>query len=292
METIGGQAVIEGVMMRDGHHYAIAVRTPGQKIITSTARIPGRPGLFKLPFFRGMYALVETLIIGITALRYAARHALPEEEQEHTSPFGFAVTLIISFAAALAIFKLIPLGITSLVAATGILTQGVLFNLIEGMLKGGIFVLYIAMISLSRDVQRLFQYHGAEHMSIHCAEAGKALSEKNISGYSPIHPRCGTSFIAYVILVSIIVYSFIPGSGFWKLSAWRILLLPAIAGISYELLKLSGKHRHTLVLRALALPGMWIQRMTTAAPDRKQIQVAATALRTLRNAPLGKSSGY
>lgn len=276
-------------MMRNASHYAIAVRTPKQKIITSTARIPGRPAFFKLPFFRGMYALAETLVIGIRALQHSARHALPDEEQEEGSTLSFIATIILSLAAALVIFKLVPLGITSLVAAAGALDQGIIFNLIEGMLKAGIFVLYIVLISLSKDVRRLFQYHGAEHMTIHCAESGKSLTEKNIRSHSPIHPRCGTSFIAYVILISIIVYSFLPAAGFWTLYAWRLLLLPVIAGISYEVLKLSGSYHHNAFLRILALPGMWIQRLTTALPDRNQIQVAVAALRSLNNARSGSS---
>lgn len=278
---IGGQAVIEGVLMRNKNKIAIAVRKANSKIKIKKDKIKTPNKFWKIPFIRGMYSLYETLVIGIKALNYSANEALEEEDGKELSTWHLVLTLIVSVALALVIFKLLPLGIAQFLSKfNDVLKNNIVFNLIEGFFKALIFVLYILIISFWKDVRTLFQYHGAEHKTVNCYEAKGKLIPKNVKKYSTIHQRCGTSFIVYVILISIVVYSFIPNMAFgWKY-LWRILLLPVIAGISYELLKLSGKFKDNKLLYFLSVPGMLIQKLTTAEPDNKQVEVAIKALKS------------
>jgi len=279
MKTIGGQAVIEGVLMRDKENYSIAVRKDNKiKTIRKKIKQPNR--FWKIPFLRGIYALFETIVIGIKSLNYSAQQQ--EEKEEELKTWHLILSLVLSVIFALIIFKLIPLTIAQLFSGLNNLFQNnIIFNLIEGLFKILIFVLYVYLIGLFKDVRRLFQYHGAEHKTVHCYEAGKPLTIDNVKKYSVLHARCGTSFIMIVILISIFVYSFIPNIEFvWKY-IYRILLLPVIAGISYEILKLSGKYQENTFWKLLSKPGLFIQKLTTAEPDNKQIEVAVKALKAV-----------
>lgn len=279
---IGGQAVIEGVLMRNKNKIAIAIRKKNKiKIKKEIIKTPSK--FWKIPFLRGMYGLYETMKIGIKSLNYSANEALDDEdEKEELKSWHFVLTIILSIGLALVIFKLIPLAIAQFISTfSNLLKNNIIFNLIEGISKAIIFILYILLISLWKDVRTLFQYHGAEHKTVNCYEAKEKLIPKNVKKYSPIHPRCGTSFIVFVILISIIIYSFIPNMAFgWKY-LWRILLLPIIAGISYEILKLNAKFKNNKFLHSLSVPGMLIQKLTTSEPNEKQIEVAIKSLKAV-----------
>lgn len=281
-ETIGGQAVIEGVMMRNKAKLAIAVRK-GSKIIIKEEKIKSladKITLFKLPFFRGILALFETLVIGIKALNYSADLFVGKKEK--LSGWAIALTLFAALVFALVLFKLLPLAIAQLLSGTFYTAEdNIIFNLVEGFFKALIFVLYIVLIGFMKDVKRLFQYHGAEHKTVNCYEAKKKLTVENIKKYSTLHPRCGTSFLIFVILVSIVVYSLLPYMGFWLKLFYRILLLPIIAGVAYEIIKLSGKYNKNRFLKLLIKPGLWVQKITTKEPDARMIEVAVKALKAV-----------
>jgi len=281
MKTIGGQAVIEGVLMRDKESYSIAIRKDN-KIKTIKKKIKQPNKFWRIPFFRGIYSLFETLLIGIKALNYSAKQQ--EEKEEELKTWHLVLTLILAIVFALVIFKLIPLSIAQLFSKSNKLFQNnIIFNLIEGFFKILIFILYVYIIGLFKDVKTLFQYHGAEHKTVNCYEADKELTISNVKKYSTLHVRCGTSFIMIVILISIFVYSFIPNIAFlWKYF-YRILLLPVIAGISYEILKLEGKYKENKFWQLISKPGLFIQKLTTAEPNEKQIEVAIKALKSINS---------
>jgi uncharacterized protein YqhQ len=263
--SAGGQAVIEGVMMRSKRHLSIAVRRPDGKISLRTERIKSlgdRLPFLRWPFFRGMLAMVEMMVVGVKALNHSANESLGEEEEEMT-PLQMAISLALAWLPA-------------------VRESYILFNLTDGVIKISLFVLYIACISLMTDVKRLFMYHGAEHAAVNCYEARLPLTPKNVLKHSPIHPRCGTSFILIVLMLSVLVYTFIPQSySFWAKLGLRILLLPALAGVSYELLRMAGKYRHSAIMRAISSPGMAMQRLTTRRFDGKQAEVAIKALQAV-----------
>jgi uncharacterized protein YqhQ len=286
---IGGQAVIEGVMMRTREHYAVAVRKEDGSIITNRQVYGSKTAGNKflgLPFVRGVVVLYETMILGIKALNYSAHAALISEKKKHATKNEFKeagldweiiITLAISVVFALALFKLLPLLAASLykrVFGGGNLA----FNIIDGVAKFAILIGYLTLISLLPDVKRIFQYHGAEHMAVACYEKKKRLTIKNVMGCAKEHPRCGTSFIIYVLVLSIIFYMLIPlNTGFWEKFGVRILFLPIVAGASYELIRLAGRYNNPII-RALTLPGILVQKITTRAPDEKQVEVAIKSL--------------
>lgn len=275
--NVGGQAVIEGVMMKNGPLVAIAVRRPDNKISVkkTVMRSAGdKIGFLKWPFFRGVVNLVEQMVLGIKALNYSANEALGEEN-EQISNWEFLFSTAFALAVAVGLFVLLPLYLTKFTK-----TEGVLFNVVDGIIRIAFFVLYVALISLMSDVKRLFQYHGAEHKTVNCYEAGKRMTVKNVSKYSTAHKRCGTTFLLIVLLMSIAVFSFIVTDNFWIKFGARILLLPVIAGISYELLKLGARFDNWFV-NMLIWPGMLLQRMTTREPDKKQMEVAIKSFKTV-----------
>jgi len=279
---MGGQAVIEGVMMKSKHYYSVAVRNlddkievKGEKFISATKK----KKLLGLPFIRGIITLVEMMILGLKSLSYSANIATEEEEED--SPIYMIVSFLIAIAFAIFIFKYIPLIIAQFINSKVLSSDSSVFlSLIDGIVKIFIFFLYVVLISLWSEIRTVFQYHGAEHKTVHCYEHNLKLIVKNVKKFSPIHPRCGTCFILIVLMLSIFVYSFIPNglSLFWKL-ALRILLLPLIAGISYEILKLAAKFPNNLILKAMTLPGIWFQKLTTREPSDKQMEVAIKALK-------------
>lgn len=289
-QDVGGQAVIEGVMMRSKHHVVTAVRK-NKKIIYKKDKIKKKSKFQQFFFVRGIVNLVEMLVIGIKTLNWSASQAADEDEE--LSNFAITLTMIIAFAAAIGLFVLLPYVLTYL---TGVreTSNPVWFNIIDGIIKAGILVLYVYLISLMKDIRRVFQYHGAEHKAVFCYEKGEKLTVDNAKKYTTLHPRCGTSFLMIVIFVSIFLFSFIPSivssiapninNLHWLLKrailfTVRILLLPVVAGFSYEVLKFGAKHQDNPILKSLSLPGLWIQRITTQKPSQKQLEVALFSLK-------------
>jgi uncharacterized protein YqhQ len=292
---VGGQAVIEGVMMRSKNHVVTAVRKKG-KIIYKKDKIKKKPKWMQLFFIRGIVNLIEMLVIGIKTLNWSASQQT--EEDEEISNFAIALTLIIAFAFAIALFLFLPYALTYLIGIRE--TQNPLwFNIIDGIIKAAILILYIYLISLMKDIRRVFQYHGAEHKAVFCYEDEKKLTVENAKKYSTLHPRCGTAFLMIVIIISIFLFSFIPiitktiypniDNNFnWFLKRTilftaRILLLPIVAGFSYEVLKFGAKHQDNPFFRSLTLPGLWIQKITTKQPSKKQLEVGIAALKKVLN---------
>jgi len=270
--------VIEGVMMRSKNCLAVAVRSPDRSIRVKKRRVNSlakRVRLFRLPFFRGVLALIENLSLGVSALNYSAEAA--SGEKERLSQQEIYVTLGVAVVIAILFFIALPLFMTRLLVQT----NNILFNIVDGLIRIVIFVAYVAGISLVKEVRVLFQYHGAEHKTIHAYEAGERLVPGRIRKYSTLHLRCGTSFLLIVMVISILLFSLIK-SPFWHIKLlYRIVLIPVIAGLSYEILKLSSKFRANPLLRVISWPGLMLQHLTTREPDNAQIKVAVKALEAL-----------
>lgn len=273
MKDIGGQAVIEGVMMKSDTHMAVAVRLPNNRIKTKKEKLRKLKKFWRTPFIRGIIQLIYILILGIKALIWSSDQQLDKHEKITIKELTF--TLLISFAFAILIFIVAPFFITKL-----FVLKGFWFNLVDGILRLIIFFLYLIIISISKDVQTLFQYHGAEHKSIHCLENKLPLTVKNCKKYTTLHPRCGTAFILIVLVISILIFSLIKGNWIIALIS-RILLIPVIAGISYEILKLSAKYNHNPIIKAITYPGLMMQKLTTREPNDKQLEVAIASLKAL-----------
>ncbi|MBS3885453.1 MAG: DUF1385 domain-containing protein [Firmicutes bacterium] len=276
---VGGQAVIEGVMMRHMNRMAIAVRKPDREIfIHQEILFPAgqKYPLLKLPVLRGMVAFVEALIIGARSLTISANQALPEEEEELTG-WQMTLTILASLALGFSLFFFLPTVLVRLLAGN-VTAQPLFLNLLEGGVRITIFLSYIIIISRFGDIQRVFQYHGAEHKVISCYEAGEELTVENARKYSSLHSRCGTSFMLLVMAVSILLFSFFGWPGLVQRLLLRFSLLPLVAGISYEIIQLAGRYRFFCYLTA---PGLWLQRLTTSEPDDRQLEVAVRALQTV-----------
>jgi uncharacterized protein YqhQ len=276
--TIGGQAVIEGVLMKNDEKIAIAVRRPDKKISVKKETlhpISKRVKFLGWPFFRGIVNLVEMLVVGMKALNYSANEASGEDAQ--LSKTEFALTTIFAIAVAVGLFILLPLYLTKMTQ-----TQGILFNLIDGVIRVAMFVAYVLVISLMKDVRRLFEYHGAEHKVVNCYESGAKLTLANVKKYTTVHRRCGTTFMLIVLVISILIFSLIISDSFWVKFGGRILLLPVIAGIGYELLKLGARFPHNILLNVLVWPGLALQKLTTREPDKRQLEVAMKAFEAVR----------
>ena len=270
--TIGGQAVIEGVMMRGPELTATAVRTPEGKIEISSRpvnSISDRYPILKKPLLRGCVSLIESLVIGIRSLGYSAQMAGEEEEQ--LSDRDLAGTIAFAFVLAAVLFIAIPTGAAKLFHS--ITEDPVFLNLMEGMLRLFIFIAYIVGISRMKDIQRVFQYHGAEHKTIACFEAGEALTVENAMKHTRFHKRCGTSFLLIVMLVSIFVFAFLGWPSLIERIVSRIVLLPVVAGISYEIIRFSANSDNCLLGWAVK-PGLWLQRLTTREPEPDMLEVA------------------
>ena len=279
MHKVGGQAVIEGVMMRSDKKMAIAVRNPKGKIIVKSEKLNLlSERMKKWIFIRGVVNLVEIIAHGVKSLNYSADIAMGEDKKEGKSNwFLFMALFIISIGFALLIFKFFPLLVARLINPR----SNIIFNLIDGGVKLFVFIAYVYVISLMKDVKEVFRYHGAEHKAVACYEAKEKLTVKNARKYSTKHPRCGTSFIMIVIIISIIVYVFlIPRNVPFSYNLlYRILLLPVIAGIAYEVLKISAKYEKNFFFHWFDKPGIWIQHLTTKEPNDKQLEVALAALK-------------
>lgn len=275
----GGQALIEGVMMRGPKETSIAVRLPDGTIEVTKQKVAfwsAKPVL-RWPIIRGSVALIQSLIIGTKALLFSANRAIGEEEGEELSFWEMALTVIIALGAGLVLFVGIPTGAAHLLQ--GKVSSPVWQNILEGGIRLVVFLAYVASISLMKDIQRVYQYHGAEHKAIYAYEAGEELTVENARKFSPLHPRCGTSFLFFVVAISIFVFAFLSLEPFWWRILSRILLMPLVAGIAFEVLKFTGRHAQSRWFGWLTVPGLLLQRMTTREPDDDQLEVALAALR-------------
>tara|TARA_Y100000310_G_C20686733_1_gene819485 strand:- start:2286 stop:3125 length:840 start_codon:yes stop_codon:yes gene_type:complete len=272
IKQAGGQAVIEGVMMMQGNKVNTSVRK-GNKIINKKRTLKKKSKFAKLLFIRGVTNLCDMLKIGMESLIWSADQQT--EDNEKISKTEVAFSLIMAFVFAILLFIIAPFYLSKLI----IKNHGILFNIIDGIIRILIFAVYILAISLMKDIRRVFQYHGAEHKTIHCYEANKKLTVANVKKYTTLHPRCGTSFIIIVLIISIIVFSFITSPKWYYKLGFRILLIPVIAGISYEILKLAAKFKNNPLLNLINIPGLWIQKITTKEPTDKQIEVAIHSLK-------------
>ncbi len=278
--NIGGQAVIEGVMMRGPGHIATAVREPAgtitikkEPLVSITERFP----LLKKPMLRGSVALVESLVYGLKALSFSAQASGEEEEQLSTKEI--VLTMAVAFGLAVLLFVIIPTWAARYIHSTT--EDAMLLNLFEGVLRLAIFFAYVAGISVMKDIRRVFAYHGAEHKTIHAYEAGVPLDVEHVRPFSTLHPRCGTNFLLIVMLVSIFVFAFLGWPDLWLRIASRVALLPLIAGIGYEVIRYAGRSDKKWVAVAIA-PGLWLQKLTTREPSDDMIEVAICALEAVK----------
>lgn len=280
MASVGGQALIEGVMMQNGDRVAVAVRrtNDGQIVIRDLPTSKRLRNLGEIPFVRGLFRLYDMLSLGIRALNMSARIAFPDQEEDLQS--GWSV-LIIALAVLVAVggFIVLPLYIVNSIPS---LSSGnaILFNLVEGAIRIFFFLSYIFVISRMKDIHRVFQYHGAEHKSVYTYEAGEELTVENARKYTTLHPRCGTAFLMIVLVISILIFSVAGNPSLWLKIISRLLLLPVVAGVSYEALRFSGKQyeKHWWV-RILVKPGLWLQLLTTAEPTDDMLEVALASIK-------------
>lgn len=274
----GGQAIIEGVMMRSPFKYAIAVRKPDNEIILKTGKLrslSNRIKFLKWPIFRGIVNLIESLTLGLKALTYSAEQATGEEDKISNVEMFFTILI------ALVLFILIFIALPTTIARylDKYLSSLIVYNLFEGILRIGIFIFYLYFISKIKDIKRVFEYHGAEHKVIYTYEAGEELNVDNVKKYSTLHPRCGTSFIFIVLVISILVFSLLGKQTLLLRIIYRVAIIPLIAGLSYEILKLSAKNMDKVFIKWVVMPGLWFQKLTTKEPDAAQIEVAIKALK-------------
>lgn len=304
---IGGQAVLEGVMMKNRDKYAVAVRKPNGEIDVEVEEYKGVCGdkkFAKLPFIRGVFAFIDSLILGMKVTTYSA--SFYEEEDEKPSKtegklekllgnkaddIMMTFTVILSVIIAVALFMLLPLFLSDLLGKY--IRNASVIAIIEGLIRILIFITYIAGISLMKDIKRLYMYHGAEHKCINCIEKGRPLTVKDVKRSSRQHKRCGTSFLLFVVLVSVIVFFFIRVDNMALKLILRIALVPVIAGISYEIIRLAGRSDNVLV-RIISAPGMWMQKLTTKEPEEDMIEVAIASVEAVFDwkAYLKETFGY
>lgn len=294
--SIGGQALIEGVMMRGPKDVAIVVRRPDQGLEVKTEKVEGIVSKYKLdkiPLVRGAVALIDSMVLGIKSLTYSAEIAEEEWEDEEPDKFGrfmekifkdkandvfLYFSVFIALMVSVLIFFILPTFATSFLRRYT--DKNIVLNLSEGLLRMIMFLVYIIGISKMADIQRVFQYHGAEHKSIYCYEHGEELTVENARKYTTLHPRCGTNFLFIVMFVSIIMFSMIGWPNPWIRVVTRLALLPVVAGISYEIIKIAGKS-NSPIMKMVSYPGLMLQKLTTLEPDDGQLEVALEALKTV-----------
>ena len=277
--AVGGQAVIEGVMMRDAHRTATAVRLLNGDIDVETrtvSSIRDRYPVLNLPLIRGSVIMVESLIIGMRALSFSAQAA--GEEDEQMTKKEIAMTILFALVLASILFIVIPTGAAHLAAAYT--DDPIVFNLIEGGIRLMVFLLYIWGISFMGGIRRVFQYHGAEHKTIHCYEAGEALTVENVQKFPRLHPRCGTNFLLIVMVVAIVFHVFFGWPDLWLRILSRLAILPVVAGVSYEIIRFAGRSENHLVY-ILVTPGLWLQYLTTRPPADEMVEVAIESLKAV-----------
>lgn len=282
----GGQAVIEGVMMRGKHHIAIAVRKSSGEIVVHDEPVGAytqRNSWLKLPFIRGVVSLCESFTLGIRSLQYSANQYMDGEEEGELSPWEMTLMVAVAVGVAILFFVVLPLlargFIGSLLPENMAVSKAFVKNFIEGLIRAVILIAYIICISWVKDIQRVFAYHGAEHKTIHTYEAHEELTVENARKKTTLHPRCGTSFLLFVVIVSAIIFSFLGEPNLIMRFVSRIVLLPVVAGISYELIKFTAVHQNFFLWRWLMQPGLWLQKLTTRQPDDSQLEVAIESLK-------------
>lgn len=298
--SIGGQAVIEGIMMRGPKESAIAVRKPDGEIIVEKKPINSfiaKYKINKIPFIRGVFAFVESLVEGTKALMFSAeffdieedetkqkKEQMSEEElkileKKEKKSLNFAIysSVVVALIFSIGVFMMLPTFLVGLLRDFTGIDNNILTTLIEGITRIIIFLVYVIAVSKMEDIKRVFQYHGAEHKTIFCYESGEELTVENVKKQKRLHPRCGTSFLIFVMIISIVLFSFISWEDKIMRIVIRLLLLPVVAGVSYEIIKFAGRHDGALV-RFISAPGMWLQKITTKEPDESQIEVAIMAL--------------
>ncbi len=297
--SIGGQAVMEGVMMRGPHKTAIAVRKPDGEIITKIDEngTKKRNAFFRLPIVRGCVNFIDSMIVGVKALMFSAEFVDLEEEDEKPSKLEawleaklgdkmkdavIYIAVALSVVLSVGLFILLPTAVTSgvewlysLISKT--VFSGAVTSLIEGIVRMIIFIGYMVIVSFMPDIRRVYEYHGAEHKTIACYEAGDELTVENVSKYTRLHPRCGTSFLLFVMVISILLFSILPRTGIILRMVMRLALLPVVAGLSYEVIKLAGRSKNKCVA-FLTKPGLWLQKLTTREPDASQLEVAIQSM--------------
>jgi uncharacterized protein YqhQ len=290
---VGGQAVLEGVMMRSPHAWAIACRKPSGEIITHSEpleRLSEKHPWMGWPVLRGVMTLGHAMTLGFRALKFSANAALDELQPEAAEPTGepkkkfeisgwiAAVNIFISVGFFIFMYKYLPLlAATELKKSYPVFSGQILFNVVDGIIRIALFLLFIWGVSLMRDIRRVYEYHGAEHKTVFAFENGDPLQTAAVQKYSTFHPRCGTSFLMTVMIISIVFYIAIPVTTFWARFGIRIALLPVIAGVSYEIIRFAARHRGSL-FAFITAPGLWLQRITTQPPSDEQAQCAITAL--------------
>lgn len=283
----GGQAVIEGVMMRGQQRVAVAVRNPEGEIIMHEEPLPPKiyqSQVARTPFVRGLVLLWDALVLGTRALMWSADVALEEEkeESEEGESVGFSgpvawATIAFSLAFGIGLFILLPTAV-SFMLENWLHLSKLMSSLLEGVFRLLLFVGYIALIGMMPDVKRVFAYHGAEHKTINAYEAGVPLTPKNVAGYTTLHTRCGTSFLLFVLVISIVLFVPLQFDTWWLRLLSRLLLIPVIAGISYEVLRFSTKYQHYTLMKLLIAPGLAMQKLTTREPDMEMLEVSIAAL--------------
>jgi len=286
--SIGGQALIEGILMLGPENAAIAIRKPDGEIVIKKKPLPKKNWVSKIPVARGVMNFIKQIVFGMKALMYSADFVDLEEDQSEPSKleqfferlFGdrlkdiaIYASVVIAIAFSLGLFVLLPNFIATLIG----FQNSVAYNLFEGLVRIGIFFIYLKLASLMKDIRRVWEYHGAEHKTIHCYEHGDELTVENVRKYSTKHPRCGTSFMFLVMIVSILVFSLVPLGNVWFNVLVRLALVPLVAGLSYEVLKFAGRHSEWAIMKILNAPGMLFQIFTTREPDDAQIEVAIAA---------------
>jgi uncharacterized protein YqhQ len=285
---VGGQAVIEGVMMRVPGAYATAVRDPKGEIQIDKhdfISLNEKKKYLKLPVLRGMIGLFEAMKIGFSTLQWSADIAMPEEKEKSNS-FVDGLLTFVSVGFAIGLFFIAPIGLATWLFEKD--QEPFFFNIISGAVRITFFLVYLLLISLMKDVRRLFQYHGAEHKTIFAFEAGRTLNPDSTRDFTTFHPRCGTSFLFIIMIVAILTFAvldsiiiyFIGEITVWMRLVLHIPFIPLVAGLGYEVLKLTAKHRDNVIFRGLSQPGLWLQRITTKEPDDEQLEVAITALKS------------
>jgi len=271
----GGQAVIEGVMIRGRKAMSTALRRPNGELMVNTQPLSslytGR--LRTVPLIRGIIVLIETLVLGIKTLMHSANVALEEEDEKVEGPMVWLI-MIIALAGGVAVFFLAPMFLTKLFT----IQNTVVFHLVEGLIRLTIFIIYLRLISLMPDIKRVFAYHGAEHKVVNAYEGGALLEVDSVKPYSTAHVRCGSSFLFIVLIIAILVFALIGMPSLWIMIVSRIVLVPVIAALGYEVIYFGARHVENPLMRAVLAPGLWLQALTTRQPDEKQIEVALLAL--------------
>jgi len=282
---VGGQAVMEGVMMRAPHSYCVSVRKPDGEIVYQEGpleKLSEKHRIFRLPVIRGVGSLAQAMALGIRSLRFSANAALdegdPHRQPQEISSWMMTLNLLFSFGFFIFLYKFVPLWLTSRLEKIFPLLQGrIAFNLVDGIIRILIFLGFLAGISLWKDIRRVFEYHGAEHKVVFNFESGKPVTVENAQTFTTFHPRCGTSFLLVVMMISIAVYAVVPAATFAAKMLSRIVLLPLIAGLSFEMIRYAAKRKGSL-LATITAPGLWLQRITTRPPSDDQAEVAIHAL--------------